>query len=883
MTRDNQSNTAKKSSSDLKLGEILVLEKYLSKRDIEKALSLQREEESYKDLPLGVILTRLGAVSEADIDEALKQPGIRKNLGSLVLKKGLVKKDDLKKLLKSKQAGQFTGELLVSYGYLTHREVAELLEEQNNAPHLGRVLVEGKLITEKTLQKALGIQKSRRALGEILCGMDLMEAHDLNYILRKYKKEIGIEKILVKLGFLDQDKLKYAKKKAREKSEPIEAVLLKQRLVTSEQLQIANAKKYNFPFLNLPNFVYSETNKRELTLLISRKYSEKNLVIPLYVIDQHLTIAVFNPAQINLSRELMELYPKLTISTAFVSEEKFEELFEILYSKRLRDDALDTKELAVSDDMDFLEINLEENINETITNAPEYGQDIEADEIVNFIIKYGILHNASDIHIEQDRENQKLRYRIDGLLQETTVGWLRNRVADKIGAIISRIKVLSNMDIAEKRLPQDGVFRIKYFNKIDNKKFDLDFRVASCRAIEGENVTIRILDSRKANVGIDNLGHSPHVLEPAKRLLKSSAGMVLVSGPTGSGKSSSLYGALRYLYSPDKKIITAEDPIEYSFPGIMQTQVNPRIQLTFSRLLRSFLRQDPDVILVGEVRDEETAAIAFDAAQTGHLLLSTIHTNDSISAVSRLIDLNVEYSQMATCLLAVVAQRLVRRICPICKENYIPDEQEWSMFFDDYPFQLEFFQGKGCEACSFSGYKGRTLISEIFTVDKQISQLLSKGSSEGEIRRIAESSGMKSMIEDGISKLREITLSEIIRVVPNEMIAGFKAGRLDRQPAPLLPADTDRHNSRPADPEPSFESFLLSGKKQQAATINKIYQSYSRMQTEDSGRGVPDPAAFEKLIRDSAQNTCAAFHCKKVRFTVRKNDNRADIAVLPEA
>lgn len=251
--------------------------------------------------------------------------------------------------------------------------------------------------------------------------------------------------------------------------------------------------------------------------------------------------------------------------------------------------------------------------------------------------------------------------------------------------------------------------------------------------------------------------------------------MILVSGPTGSGKSSTLYAALQYINGPGIKIITAEDPIEYSFPGIMQTQINTKIDLTFARLLRSFLRLDPDVILVGEIRDQETAGISFDAAQTGHVLLSTLHTNDSVSAVSRLVDLGIDYNQIASNLIGVVSQRLVRRNCIKCSRPCTPAKEEWSLFFNRYPEHIHFHKGIGCKACDFTGYSGRTLVSELFEISPKITLAISCKSSENELKRLAVSAGMKTMADDGLMKMNQISLSELIRVLPLEMIKEFKS------------------------------------------------------------------------------------------------------------
>jgi type IV pilus assembly protein PilB len=405
-----------------------------------------------------------------------------------------------------------------------------------------------------------------------------------------------------------------------------------------------------------------------------------------------------------------------------------------------------------------------------------YGlSDRKAQEIVNYIIKYGISKNASDIHIEQDRKEARLRYRIDGMLHTLKTDWLDQSLRYMTGAIVSRIKVMSNLDIAERRMPQDGAFRMSHFDKTNNQKVNLDFRVAVCPAMVGENVTIRILDPRKAKVGLESLGHSEHVLEQFKGLLRSSAGMLILSGPTGSGKTSTLYGALQFISDPGIKIITAEDPIEYSIPGIMQVQVNTKINLTFARLLRSFLRLDPDVILVGEMRDNETAGIGFDAVQTGHLLLTTLHKNDSVSSISRLRDLDIEPNQIASGLMGVVAQRLIRRTCPACSSEYTPANEEWSLLFNTYPDDLTFYKPERCEQCDFTGYNGRTLISEFFVMGEDIALAMVSGASENEIRNMAVKSGMKTMVDDSISRLDQTTLSEIIRVVPHEMIKEFKS------------------------------------------------------------------------------------------------------------
>lgn len=862
------------SAAPLRIGELLVKEGFIKQKDLEKAIALQQEELRYTKLPLGKILVAMGAISDAVLEDALEHPNLRKNIGSLAVEKGFIRKEDLELCLKQKKPGQLIGETLVSFGLLTQNNIGELLKQQIDSPKLGEVLIDLKLITEKDLQRALRSQKSPRALGEILCDLNLISPQDLNYVLEKYDKQIDIEGFLLKLGYIDEDMLREAKKEHEATSEPLENILINRKFISPEQYQCALAKKYNLPFQYLNNFAYSEQNKRELINLVSQKYAEKNLILPVSLTNKVLTIAISSPEQISFASDLKKLFPHLIIAIVFITEEKFEELFEILYSKQLSAEAPDDTE-GEAEDIDFMEIDLDENINDTDDKSPTYGtQDLEAEELVNFIVKYGILNNASDIHIEQDRQGPKLRYRIDGLLQEPNVGWLKQKLSDKVGAIVSRIKVMSNLDIAEKRIPQDGVFRINYYDKGTNQKFDLDFRVATCRAIVGENLTIRILDSRKANVGLDNLNISDSVLAPFKRLLKSSAGMILVSGPTGSGKSSTLYGALQYVYSPGVKIITAEDPIEYSFPGIMQTQILPKIGITFSRLLRSFLRLDPDIILVGEMRDQETASIGFDAAQTGHLMLSTIHTNDSVAAITRLKDLSIENNQIASCLLAVLAQRLIRQICPFCKKEYIPGEDEWNVLFDEYPSHLKFYKGEGCESCNFSGYKGRTLIAEVFVIDKEIGLALSKGYTEAQIKKMAIEAGMKTMLDDGLSKLSETTLSEILRIIPHDMIKAFRS-RLHAQ------HDADEVIDNYDETTAQAKSFLITNPENQDHVLDNMLSHYETINENDTSSDNPGLPLFKQFIADSFHSICSSHNCSRVSFTIQNTDGKAKILALP--
>ncbi len=868
-----------------RLGELLIQYGLMKQEDLENAVAAQKREQELQKLPLGQILVELGVLSEAELEDLLNQPDLKKNLGTLAVEKGLIQKHQLEACLANKLPNQAIGQALVKAGLLTPENVRELLKTQINSQTLGELAVKQRLISEKDLQDALRIKKSARLLGEILCDLNLVSPMDLNYVLNKHQKRLSLGSILLKKGYITKEQLDIALQEQLLNAYPLGEILVRKKFISQEQLLSVLSEQYNIPYNKLEGFVYSEHDKIKLSKIINQKYSEKNLILPITLQDNTLTVAGFKPISMNTVYELQGMYSHLDISYHLISLEKFEELFEILYSKRLSGAPASLgMEVsgAQSESIDFMELDINEKLSEKDADTPVYGvRDIEVEELVNFILKYGIINGASDIHIEQDRKVVKLRYRIDGILRETNIGWLKQKLSEKVSSVVSRIKVMSNLDIAEKRIPQDGVFRINYFDKNRGEKFDLDFRVATCRGIVGENVTIRILDSRNANVGLDNLHHSPHVLEPFRNLLKSSGGMILVSGPTGSGKTSTLYAALQYIHNPGIKIITAEDPIEYSVPGIMQTQINPKINLTFSKLLRSFLRLDPDVILVGEMRDEETAKIGFDAAQTGHLLLSTLHTNDAISSITRLLDLGIEYGQIASSLMGVLAQRLVRRICPACSQEYVPSEDEWGILFERYPAHLNFHRGQGCEVCNFTGYKGRTLISEIFVVDNEIAQALIRGLNEDEIRKLAIESGMRTMLEDGLTKLSETTLSEIIRVVTHDMIKDYHTRMSAQKTADTL---IEQLHDSGGDLHEDFlsASFDVTNPERDKATLDLMQSKYESFLGQGNGSSYPvDMSYFKDFIVANFNQICAKYGCRRVTFNIENKNGETEISALP--
>jgi type IV pilus assembly protein PilB len=419
-------------------------------------------------------------------------------------------------------------------------------------------------------------------------------------------------------------------------------------------------------------------------------------------------------------------------------------------------------------------VDLDEAMRQAVTTdvdiAEEKGEDLSVQELrtlteeapvvrlVNLIISQAIGDGASDIHMEPHRRSVQVRYRVDGLLHDVMTPPKQLQ-----SAIVSRIKIMANLDIAERRVPQDGRIHVV----IENKEYDL--RVSTLPTVFGEKVVMRILDQSSTRLGLNKLGFTPATLEVWEGMAAKPYGMILVSGPTGSGKTTTLYSTLYKINTTDKNIVTVEDPVEYQLPRVNQVQVNPKAGLNFANGLRSFLRQDPDIIMVGEIRDKETAEIAIQASLTGHLVLSTIHTNDAPSATTRLVDMGVEPFLISSSVLGVLAQRLARTICTNCREAYAPPVEALHRLGlkPEQGEEILFYRGKGCDRCKGSGYKGRYGIFELMPMSEAIRELVLKGVSADQIRAQAVAEGMKTLADDGILKVLEgaTTIDELLRVV----------------------------------------------------------------------------------------------------------------------
>ncbi len=867
-----QTHAGQSDPQQSRVGELLVQDNLITPLDCKRVLDIQEKEKDYSGLSYLRILEESGRLSEKKRNRLLALPDIQELIAETATQHELCTKEQLRICLESKNAYQTLPEALVAQNILPADQVDRLIYELLDGEILCTQAGTMGLISDADIDFAYKVAKGPRNFGEICCSLDIVTPLDLYHLLEKHGKQIKFGEILIQLGYIDETTVNKALEEQKLSNKLLGDILISRDIITPEQCQEALSLQANIPFEPLEEFSYDEFSRDSLPRLISARYAETHLLLPISILNRNLKIALMQPEAIESARELMSLYKQLQVQCILIPEERFLELYEELYNeapsfqvRKALSDLKKQKQTKEASAPDFMHINLDENLD--IDPVPDHLSDAtevaDIEEAIHYIIRYGIDHNASDIHLEQDLHGITLRYRIDGVIKGHGPEWLQRCLHENPGALISRLKVMANLDINEKRLPQDGVFRISYLDKSSKRKSQLEFRVASCPSVTGESVTIHILDPRKAKLSLRQNGHSPHVLEPFARRLNSDASIVLVSGPNGSGKSSTLYGALKLIFDPSLKIITAEDPIEYNFPGIIQTQINQKLGLDFARLLRSFLRLDPDIILVGELRDKATTAMAFDAAQTGHLVLSSLYANDSISSLGRLLDLGVDRSQIAANLSCVLAQRLVRKICPSCLSEYQPEPKEWSLIFNKYPAHLQFFKGSGCESCGYSGYKGRTVLSEIFTMDTPHEFV--SGMSIAELKELSLIRGMKTMVHDGLLKLSSTTLTELSRTLPVEMLQSYR-----------------RHESQTVSKHlPESRTFMVCEPKREVNTVEDMLNHFNSL-VEKSGEQTVNMEDFSSFISSRFEKFCSQHHCNKVLFTLLRNE-LGEVEILAQA
>lgn len=479
----------------------------------------------------------------------------------------------------------------------------------------------------------------------------------------------------------------------------------------------------------------------------SYNYCKKKCFLPIEDCKVVCRIAFANPLDLSLIQELSFILEK-EIEVLYCPKDRLEILIEHCFHQ---------SQDAASDLIKSLsrESNESDPLNEAYDLLDDQKESAPSIRLLNFIIQEAYNQRASDIHFEPQEDFLRIRYRIDGVLQT------RHSVSKQLEAnIVTRLKVMSKLDIAENRRPQDGRLKLKLGNK------ELHFRVSTVLIANGERIVLRILDNENTRLKFDELGIQEEMSRLFKRMIKRSEGIILVTGPTGSGKTTTLYSVISEIYQDSLNIMTIEDPIEYHLPNIAQMGVHPKIDLTFSNGLRHILRQDPDVIMIGEIRDLETAQIAIQSSLTGHLVLSTLHTNDAPSAITRLVDMGIEPYLLSSSIIGVLAQRLVRKICPFCKEIEIPKEEDIKLLSLDEGEIFPFYRGTGCTQCFNTGYQGRVGIYELMSIRGKVKQKIGESVESHELRKYAQEEGLVTLKSEGIRlvKAGDTTLEEVIRV-----------------------------------------------------------------------------------------------------------------------
>jgi general secretion pathway protein E len=553
---------------------------------------------------------------------------------------------------------------------------------------------------------------------------------------RAPKKSLG--EMLVEEKLITPAQLESAQTLLRQQGGKLGDILLNQGLVKAEQLAIVLSIQLNLPLIDLKR----HTVQPHALRLIPEEMARKRALIPLDIVNDSLMVVMADPEDVRTIEDV-KAQTKMRVEVALGVRSDIERAIDLNYRSSGAIEKQVSKFAPASTDKT-------EDIATLTARTP-------IAETLDLLIAQAVKDRASDVHIEPQEDRLRIRYRIDGILHD-----MFSFPLNVHSSLVSRVKILSEMDISEQRRPQDGQFSIKIGVN------EVDIRAATMETPYGERVTLRILDKSLALFTLTELGFQSDVLNKYRTMLKSPLGMILVGGPTGSGKTTTLYASINELDRNERNIMTIEDPIEYSFMDINQTQVNTKAGITFAGGLRSIMRHDPDVILVGEIRDKDTATTAIQAALTGHLVLSSIHANDAVGVLFRLMDLDAETASISSTLIGIASQRMVRRICPNCRAPYQPPEDELVAFNKELENQaVTFYHGMGCNLCANTGYRGRIGIFEFLVMSEAIRKMLRSHAGAGEIRAQAIAEGMVTMKQDGMLKVKEgiTSISEVMRSV----------------------------------------------------------------------------------------------------------------------
>ncbi|HVB34330.1 MAG TPA: type IV-A pilus assembly ATPase PilB [Patescibacteria group bacterium] len=559
--------------------------------------------------------------------------------------------------------------------------------------------------------------------------------------------------LLVKERLISDEQLRQAADDSRQNGGRLQSSLVKLGFTRGEDIALAISRHYGIPYLSLRHYQADA----EVAKLLPYEMAVRYQVLPLSRMDSVLTIAMADPTNVSAMDDIKFL-TGLELEPVVSSEDAIAEVIQKIYGEAAGSDELDRLIKDMGVDSEVVEVDTQEDGDEPA--AAEKTEQAPIIRLVNLILAEAVERGASDIHIEPSEKHLRVRYRIDGVLESVMNPPLRLK-----DAITSRIKVMAKLDISEKRLPQDGRIKTRYSRAAKVKTIDL--RVSTIPTLFGEKVVLRLLDQDSLRLDMRMLGFESGSLEAFERAIGKPYGMVLVTGPTGSGKTNTLYSVIARLNTPDRNILTAEDPVEFQISGINQVQVKDQIGLTFASALRAFLRQDPNIILVGEIRDQETAEIAIKAALTGHLVFSTMHTNDAPSAISRLINMKIEPFLVATSVNLLCAQRLVRRVCRDCSEPVtvpLPALIE-AGFTAEEAQAAKLMRGRGCSTCRRTGYRGRMGLFEVMEVDAELREMILVGASALELKRKALEHGMITLRQSGLRKVAAgvTTLEEVLR------------------------------------------------------------------------------------------------------------------------
>ena len=555
-----------------------------------------------------------------------------------------------------------------------------------------------------------------------------------NFVGRRQREVIDL---LLKEGMITQEMMEKAREETKRTGLTMEKALEKLGFIVSEDIVRVRASALGLPYMDLTDYIVDT----DLIKLIPEHVAQKYKVVPLFKINNSLTVGMVDPQDIVAIDHIRRVSHMDIVEPVLVSEKGMQRILDFYYG------------LSGSVEEIVESIHKAKIVDIEDQGLVEVAKEAPIIKLVNIMITQAVKDRASDIHIEPEEDMLRVRSRIDGILHEVT-----NLPKKLQNPIISRIKILSKIDISENRKPQDGRIRLAIENK------ELDIRVSTFPTVHGENVVMRLLDKSSVLLGLKEIGFMDHDLEVFDKLIRRPNGIILITGPTGSGKTSTLYSALTTINSIEKNIITIEDPVEYQLPLIRQTQINPKAGLTFANGLRSILRQDPDIIMVGEIRDKETVDVAMQAALTGHLVFATLHTNDAPSAVARLIDMGVEPFLISSSTIGIIAQRLVRLICDQCRESYLPSKDVLKGL--DIKPGTEFYRGKGCTQCKGTGFMGRTGIFEVLPINEEIRKMIETRRSADEIKKRSIELGMKTLREDGLVKAQKgfTSLEEVLRL-----------------------------------------------------------------------------------------------------------------------